>query len=146
MSRWRFERPAAMPLPQPDAQAQPFFDALNEGRLAVQRCKHCETLAHPPRALCPGCQRKDFDWPAMSGKGTVYSYVVTHQAIHPAFAGRTPLATVEVALAEGPRLTSNLLDVPPEKIAIGMPVVACLERVAEGVVLPLFRAARAEAA
>ena len=141
MSAWRFERPAALPLPQPAAHAQPFFDALNEGRLAVQRCKHCEALAHPPRALCPGCQRRDFDWPTMSGKGEVYSYVVTHQAIHPAFAGHTPLATVEVALAEGPKLTSNLLDVPPEEIAIGMPVVACLEPVAEGVVLPLFRRA-----
>lgn len=142
MSGWRFERPAGLPLPQPAPEAQPFFDALHEGRLVAQRCRHCDALAHPPRALCPACHRKDFDWPVLSGKGEVYSYVVTHQAIHPAFAGHTPLATVEVALAEGPRLVGNLLDVPPEEVAIGMPVVACLEQVAEGVVLPYFRAGR----
>ena len=78
----------------------------------------------------------------MSGRGRVYSYVVTHQAVHPAFAGHTPLATVEVALAEGPRLTSNLVDVQPEQVAIDMDVEVVFETVAEGVVLPFFRRAR----
>ena len=65
--------------------------------------------------------------------------MITHQAVHPAFAGHTPFATVEVALAEGPRMVSNLLDVPPDEIVIGMAVEVVFETVAEGVVLPLFR-------
>ena len=77
----------------------------------------------------------------MRGAGTVYAHVVTHQAVHPAFAGHTPLATVEVELAEGPRLYSNLVDVPPEEIVIGMAVEVVFVAVAEGVVLPLFRRA-----
>ena len=141
MSEWRFERPPNLPLPQPAPAAQPFFDALRERRLVAQRCIRCDTLAHPPRSLCPNCHRADFDWPEMSGRGVVHSYVVTHQAIHPAFAGHTPVATVEVALAEGPRLTSNLVDVPPAEVAIGLPVVVAFEQVAPEVVLPLFRRA-----
>lgn len=75
----------------------------------------------------------------MSGMGVVYSYVVTHQAVHPALVGHTPLATVEVELAEGPHITSNLVDVPPEAVTIGMAVEVVFEELRAGVVLPLFR-------
>lgn len=139
MSGWRFQRPHGLPLPQPSAEAQPFFDALRERRLVVQRCASCGVLAHPPRALCPACHDAAFEWVAVSGRGEVYSYVVTHQAVHPAFADHTPLATVEVALAEGPRMVSNLVDVPPEQVAIGLPVEVVFKEVAPEVVLPLFR-------
>ena len=141
MSGWRFKRPDGLPLPQPTEEARPFFDALREHRLVVQRCASCEALVHPPRAMCGTCRAVRFDWVAMRGAGTVYSHVVTHQAVHPAFAGHTPLATVEVELAEGPRLYSNLVDVPPEEIVIGMEVEVVFVAVAEGVVLPLFRRA-----
>ena len=139
MSDWRFERPPGLPLPQPAEEAQPFFDALLEGRLAIQRCMACGLLLHPPRAVCNACQSTDFDWQEVTGDGVVYSYVVTHQAVHPALADHTPLATVEVELAEGPHITSNLIDVPPESVEIGMAVAVVFEEVSDGVVLPLFR-------
>ena len=138
MSDWRFERPANLPLPQPTEEAQPFFDALAEGLLVIQRCLACGTLGHPPKAMCSICQGTAFDWQPMSGKGEVYSYVVTHQAVHPAFVDHTPLATVEVQLPEGPRLTSNLIDVPPADVYIGLAVEVVFEDVG-GAVLPLFR-------
>ena len=136
---WRFERPPDLPIPQPAEEAEPFFTALRAGRLVIQRCMACGALAHPPRAMCRSCQGVDFDWQPMSGQGEVYSYVVTHQAVHPALTGYTPMATVEVALTEGPHLTTNLVDVAPEEIEIGMPVEAVFEDVGDGVVLPLFR-------
>lgn len=142
MSDWRFERPPNLPLPQPTEEAQPFFDALAEGRLVIQRCTACRTLGHPPKAMCSCCQSTTFEWQPMSGKGEVYSYVVTHQAVHPAFANHTPMATVEVQLVEGPRLTSNLIDVAPADLRIGLPVEAVFEDVGGGVVLPLFRRLR----
>ena len=139
MSEWRFERPPNLPLPQPTEEAQPFFDALKERRLVVQGCSNCGALQHPPRAMCGSCQSMAFQWAEMSGKGVVYSYVVTHQAVHPALVGHTPLATVEVELAEGPHITSNLVDVPPQAVTIGTAVEAVFEEVAAGVVLVLFR-------
>ena len=99
----------------------------------------CGLLQHPPRAVCNACLSSDFVWQEVSGEGVVYSYVVTHQAVHPALADHTPLATVEVELAEGPHITSNLIDVPPESVEIGMAVAVVFEEVADGVVLPLFR-------
>ena len=143
MSDWRFQRPPDLPLPQPAEEAEPFFAALRQNRLVLQRCASCAAVAHPPRALCGSCQGSEFDWQDASGRGTVYSYVVTHQAVHPAYAGHTPMAAVEIQLAEGPRLVSNLLDVPPEEVAIGMDVELVFEQVGEQdgepVVLPLFR-------
>ena len=144
MTKWRFERPPKLPPPAPDEEAEPFFEALRQGRLVIQRCTSCGALGHPPRALCSKCRSTDFDWQDASGQGEVYSYVVTHQAVHPALAGHTPLATVEVALAEGPRIVSNLVDVPPEEIEIGMAVEAVFEDIGDGVVLPLFRRAVAD--
>ena len=139
MSAWRFERPSGLPNPQPAEEAQPFFDALKTRQLVIQRCTSCGALAHPPRAMCAVCQNTDFAWQQVSGEGTVYSYVVTHQAVHPALVGHTPMATVEVELSEGPRLVTNLLDVPPEAITIGMPVRVTFVDVGAGVVLPLFK-------
>ena len=139
MSAWRFSRPAELPLPQPTEEAQPFFDALLEGRLTIQRCTACGALSHPPKAMCSACHGKAFDWRPMSGKGEVYSYVVTHQAVHPAFVDHTPMATVEIELAEGPRLVSNLVDVPADEIEIGLPVQVVFEDIGNGVVVPLFR-------
>ena len=139
MSAWRFERPPDLPLPQPTEEAQPFFDALEERRLVIQCCADCGALQHPPRAMCGRCQSMALGWAEMSGKGVVYSYVVTHQAVHPALVGYTPLATVEVELAEGPHVTSNLIDIAPEAVTIGTAVEVVFEEVSADVVLPLFR-------
>ena len=136
---WRFERPPGLPIPQPTEEAEPFFEALKEGRLVIQHCLSCGALAHPPGAMCRACGGTDFDWQQVSGAGEVYSYVVTHQAVHPALQGYTPMATVEVALPEGLRLTTNLIDVPPDEVEIGLPVEVVFEDVGDGVVLPLFR-------
>ena len=129
-----------LPLPVPSEDNQPFWDALNAGELRIERCARCGSLRHPPRPMCPHCHSFDAEWVRMSGRGTVYSYVVTHQPIHPAFAERVPFATVQVELEEGPRLTSNLVDVPPGEITIGMPVEFAPTRATDAITLPLFRA------
>ncbi len=138
MSDYVFERPEGLPLPTPTEEAQPYFDALKERRLVLQRCRSCAARSYPPRAMCPECGAMDFEWVESKGIGTVYSYVVTHQAVHPALRGHTPFATVEVALDEGPRMTSNLLDVAPDAIEIGLRVIVEFVPI-EDQMLPYFR-------
>lgn len=129
------------PPPVPTEDNQPFWDALREGRLVVQECASCGSLVHPPRPMCPECGSFEHTWREMSGRGEVYSYVVTHQAIHPAYNGHTPHATVLVRLEEGPLLATNLVDVAYDEITIGMPVVVAFVPLSEEVTLPLFRKA-----
>lgn len=129
------------PTPVPTEDNQPFWDALRDGRLVVQDCSDCGGLVHPPRPMCPQCGSFAHGWREMSGRGEVYSYVVTHQAIHPSFEGHTPYVTATVQLEEGPLLTTNLVDVGPDEVAIGMPVVIEFAAISDEVTLPLFRRA-----
>ena len=126
-----------LPVPEPDNQ--PYWDALRAGQLRIQRCTACDTLRHAPQPQCPKCRSTEHEWALMSGRGAVYSYVVTHQPTNPAFRDRTPFATVLVELEEGPRLYSNLTDVPPDEITIGLPVEVVFHPVTDAITLPLFR-------
>jgi uncharacterized OB-fold protein len=131
----------ALPLPQPNDDTQPFWDYCRAGELRLQRCSACGEWRHPPRPLCPRCRSFEIEWAPVSGRGQVYSYVVTHQAVHPALTDLVPHAVVLVALEEGPLLTSNLVDCPPDEIAVDMAVVVTFEAVSESVTLPKFRRA-----
>jgi uncharacterized OB-fold protein len=105
----------------------------------VQRCGTCGALRFPAREVCSRCLSREVSWVPVSGRGTVWSFVVMHQAAHPWFAARVPYAVVQVELEEGVRMISNLLDVPPAEMRIGMPVEVVFDPVADGVVLPRFR-------
>jgi uncharacterized protein len=129
------------PAPVPNEENQPFWDALKRGELSLQACASCGAFQHPPRPMCSDCGSMERTWKQVSGRGTVYSFVVTNQAIHPAYEGFTPYATVLVELDEGPRMISNLTDVVIEDLAIGMPVQVVFEPLSDEITLPLFRRA-----
>ena len=125
-----------LPVPEPDSQ--PFWDGLREGELRMQRCTRCGELRHPPQPMCPRCNDFEHEWALMSGRGSVYSYVVSHQAVHSSLRERTPFATVLVELDEGPRMVTNLVGVEPAEIEIGMAVEVVFHAVSEEITLPLF--------
>ena len=81
----------------------------------------------------------DFAWKEMSGRGTIHNYVIYHKAWTPWFEKKVPYAVVQVELEEGPRLTTNLLDVPAAETKIGMPVEAAYEDITEEITLLQFR-------
>ncbi len=129
----------ALPRPNPSAEGQPFWDYLKQGELRIQRCTNCGTFRQPPQPTCRHCGSFENEWAKMSGRGTVYSYIVSRQAIHPALTDLVPFATVVVELEEGPHLTSNLTNVSPDEVRIGQPVELEIVDKGEGLLLPLFR-------
>ena len=130
---------SGLPLPVPDSTTEYFWKELQEERLVVQSCSSCTDLYHPPRVMCEKCGGASFQWVPMSGTGTVFSYVVTHQPVHPALDGKTPFATVNIQLDEGPHIISNLVDVDVQDIHIGLPVTVVFKHVSSEITLPLFR-------
>ena len=60
--------------------------------------------------------------------------------MNPAFRERLPWGIVDVELAEGVHMISNLVDFDPERIEIGMDVAVVFEKVDEEITLPKFRA------
>ncbi|HZZ01743.1 OB-fold domain-containing protein [Paraburkholderia sp.] len=80
-------------------------------------------------------------WKEISGNGTVFTYTIGHHAVHPALKGHGPYNVSVILLddADDVRLVSNVIAVPPEELAIGMPVTVCFEPVGNGMLLPRFR-------
>jgi uncharacterized OB-fold protein/acyl dehydratase len=114
-----------------------WFEATKNGQLLIQRCANCRALRHPPGPMCPECHSLEWDTLEASGRGAVYSYVVNHYPKVPAF--DYPLLVAVIELEEGTRLVSNLIDVDPAHVSIGMPVVCELVEMDEGLTLPQFR-------
>ncbi|MFN8036914.1 MAG: bifunctional MaoC family dehydratase N-terminal/OB-fold nucleic acid binding domain-containing protein [Acidimicrobiia bacterium] len=117
-----------------------WWDGVNEHKLLIQRCISCGELRHPPRPMCPHCQSLDWDTVEASGRGTVYSFVVTHHPQVPAF--DYPLAPALIELEEGTRLLSDVIDIAPEEIEIGLPVEVVFVQYDAELTLPQFRVVR----
>jgi uncharacterized OB-fold protein len=134
--------PDSMPPPLADAITLPFWQAAAEHRLVVQRCTTCEHTRHPPAPLCPECRSTESDWDQLPGRGEVYSYTAVHR---PVAADQTlPFIIAVIALEDsgGLRMISNLVDVDPEELEIGMPVELVWEDMSEELAMPRFRPAQ----
>ncbi len=134
------ERPnIPRPLPVPDEASQPFFDAAAEGKLMLKFCGACNRWLNYGVEFCDNCFSTNVEWKQSSGKGTVYSFVIMHQVIHPGFASIVPYNVAVVELEEGPRLHTNLLDIENDQIQVDMPVEVTFERLENDVTVPKFR-------
>jgi uncharacterized OB-fold protein len=129
------------PLPRVDEETRGYWEALARHELYVQRCRDCGTTRFYPRAVCPKCLSSATEWLRASGRGTVYTFTVTHQSQAPGFREELPYVLAYVELAEGPRLMTNIVGCAPDAVRIGMPVEVVFEDVTPEITLPKFRPA-----
>lgn len=122
---------------QQDSDSRPYWEGLAQGELRIQRCDACARAVFYPRALCPHCFSEQLSWIVASGKGTIYSYTVAHQAFGP-FADETPFVVAIVELEEGVRMMTRIIDAPRERITIGAAVQVTFTTVGEHFTLPYF--------
>jgi uncharacterized OB-fold protein len=97
-------------LPPLTEQTAPFFDALSEGRLVLQRCSGCGRLRGQIGPVCPYCGDDSSSWQALSGRGAVHSWIRYRRSYLPAFEPLMPYVVLCVTLDEGPRLFGRLID------------------------------------
>lgn len=128
----------ARPLPNPTPLTRPFWDGARRRELCIQRCRACRSFVFYPRYFCTVCGSDALEWVQASGRGTVFTYTVARRPTHEAFADRVPYVIAVVELEEGPKLTTNIVGVDPEQVAIGMPVHATFDDVGD-VTLVLFQ-------
>ncbi len=100
----------AFPVPVPDADTQPFWDAVVRRELRVQRCARCGAWLWQPRPLCSRCHAPDPEWTRVSGDGHLASWTVIRPPTLPAWADRVPFVVLLVELDEGVRLVGYLVD------------------------------------
>ena len=127
-----------LPLPQPSIETAPFWAAVQKRTLMMPKCDACGTVAFPPTVACSTCERMQFTWTQMSGRGTVYSFVVYHRIYHPAFADKVPYVVAVVDIDEGPRLISNIVNMPIAEVTCDMPVSVVYDEVRDGYLIPKF--------
>ncbi|WP_319453306.1 MULTISPECIES: Zn-ribbon domain-containing OB-fold protein [unclassified Mycobacterium] len=128
------------PAPPTSRDTEFFWAGLRDGKLLIQRCGECGALRNPPRPMCPACTSLDWDTVESSGRGTVYSYAVPQYPRQPNL--EYPYIVVLVELAEGVRLVSNLCDVEPSDVSVGMSVEVFYKTFDDDLVLHQFRPAR----
>src|SRR4051812_9108350 len=75
-------------LPVPDEDGAPFWEYAARGELRGRACADCDDLRFPPRPCCPHCQSFTARWQKTSGRGRLWSYVVPHPPLLPAYAAR----------------------------------------------------------
>jgi len=114
-----------------------FWEGAASGRLVAQRCADCESFRHPPRPMCPRCSSLAMEVVPLTGRGTLYSYAILHHPQHPAF--DFPVLAALVDLDEGVRVVSNLVDVDPGDVSIGMRLELAFEPTLDDGAVPVFR-------
>ena len=119
--------------PVPDPTTQPFWDAAAEGRFLIGLCKDTGKHFFPPRGVSPFTLSPNVELVPASGQGEVYSYSVMRT--------KEPYVPAMVELAEGPRVFTNLVDVAPEAVRIGMAVTLVFRPSEGGPPVPMFRPA-----
>jgi len=123
-----------------DQWTAPFWEAAGQHRLVACRCADCGTFRMPPTALCWRCRSRDTDWPELPGTGSVYTYTVARHPLTPAVTEALPYVIAVVTLdgAPGARLITNLVDVDPDEVHVGMEVSVIFDDVSPTASLPLF--------
>ena len=129
------------PLPNTNALTKAYWDYCKQHELRIQRCKSCGKYRHYPLELCPYCNSFDVEWVKVSGKGSVYSYIVPRRAFHPGFADEVPYVVATVELDEGVRMISRLVDIGPDDVKIGMRLNVDFQDVTPEFTLPVFKRA-----
>jgi hypothetical protein len=117
---------------QPKQDDDFFWEGVDQDKLLVQSCADCGTLRHPPAPMCAKCQSLAWDAKPLSGRGTIYSWLVSK---HPTKPDATPRTVILVDLDEGPRFVSNIVE--GESVEVGDRVRLTFGDV-RGARLPLF--------
>ena len=118
------------PIPVPNEWTKPFWDAAEQGVLALQRCQACGHFQHPPYATCVICISTDLTFEPVHGKGTIYAYTIMYHAGDRRFAAVIPYASIIVELDEA---------------KVGRRVEVVFQKLSDDITLPQFRLAHEEA-
>ncbi len=130
------------PIPEVSENAREYWNGCKAHRLLLPKCRACGTVFFFPNKFCPDCLSEDIEWIEAEGKGTVHTFSIVYRPPGPAFAPDVPYVVAIIELAEGPRMMSNIVDVEPEDVRIGMPVEVTFEDITGDISLPKFHPIR----
>jgi len=108
-------------IPVPDALSQPFWDAVNEKRLALQHCAACGSA-------------EKLAWKEVNGRGHIAASIVIEDGRLERRMADQPYNLAVITLDEDPGINfySNLPGTPVNEVPVGAAVEVIFEEVAPG--------------
>ena len=129
------------PLPTPTPTSAPFWEALKEGIVKLQKCGDCGTWVFYPRNRCSNCLSDALQWHEVQGTGCLYTFTIARQPTSPHFASEVPQRLAVVELDEGVRLTTTLVNTADTDIHIGMRLRPFFDPVSDEITLLRYQPA-----
>lgn len=121
------------PLPNlEDPTSAPFWQTAAKEEVRFQKCSSCGYLRWPPADICPECWSPNAEWTIVSNDGEVWSFGVYERAFSKAFEDDVPYVVALIQLDAGPQMISNVVDIDPADVTVGMRVTAVFEPFADG--------------
>jgi uncharacterized protein len=110
------------PVPEPTPVSRPFWDGLAQQRILVQYSPSLGRYVFYPRTLAPGTLADDLEWREIDGAGTLYTFTIARRPTGPPWVDAVPQLLAVVEWDVGPRISTELVEVDPTDIRIGMRV------------------------
>ena len=130
------------PVPEPTPVSQPFWDGLAQHRIRVQYSPSLQRYVFYPRTLAPGTLADDLEWREIDGAATVYTFTIARRPTGPPWADALPQLLAVVQWDAGPKFSTELVEVDPGDVRIGMPVQPVFyDMPEEGITLLKYRPA-----
>ncbi len=97
--------------------------------LVASRCLACGYVTYPPKMRCPVCGSRELREERLPREGEVLSYTIIRVPAK-GFENFTPVIIALIKLGDA-KVLSEVVDVKPEDVSIGMRVVATVRKSAE---------------
>lgn len=128
------------PLPNIDDDIREFWNGIEQGKFMLTRCGVCGAW-YWPISYCRNPHRAapfmaDMSWTEASGRGKVFAFNIHYVPLESWLKDRVPYVNALIETDEGPMFGTNVVDIKPEKVTIGMPVEIVVREVG-GVKLPM---------
>jgi uncharacterized protein len=113
---------APRPVPEPTPVSRPFWEGLAQHRILVQYSPSLQRYVFYPRTLAPGSLADDLEWREIDGAGALYTFTIARRPTGPPWLDAVPQLLAVVQWDAGPRISTELVEVDPSDVRIGMPV------------------------
>ena len=122
-----------------DIDSFKFWEGAKKNKLLIQKSTISKKYFLYSRSFSGVAADEPFEWVESSGKGTIYSFTISHIAGGSEFyVNKTPYIVASILLDEGVRLMSNIVDCDHSIVEIGKNVKVVFKKLDSDLVFPCF--------
>ena len=123
-----------------DNDSRIFWEGAKKGKLMLQKCVKSNNFFLYSRGHFGGSAEDAFIWVEASGKGTIYSYTISHiPGGSNYYIDKVPYIVACIELIEGARFISNIITNDLDKVKINEKVEVEFLKLNENITFPCFK-------